>query len=97
MPVAVIAPNKILHANNADMQHQISQRLLCSFGLSLLVYMENCSWRHNMTCIAAGQTDYVVDALALHDHMHLLRPILADPIVLKVTFVAKDCTQSSAT
>lgn len=32
----------------------------------------------------AGQEDYLVDALALHDHMHLLRPILADPAVLKV-------------
>ena len=26
----------------------------------------------------------MVDALALHDHMHLLRPLLADPAVLKV-------------
>ena len=32
----------------------------------------------------AGQEDYVVDALALHDHLHLLRPLLADPAVLKV-------------
>ena len=32
-----------------------------------------------------GQEDYVFDALALHDHLHLLRPILADPAVLKVT------------
>lgn len=36
-----------------------------------------------MSCFA-GQDDYVVDALALHDHLHLLRPILADPAVLKV-------------
>ena len=26
----------------------------------------------------------MVDTLALHDHMHLLRPIFADPLVLKV-------------
>ena len=26
----------------------------------------------------------MVDALALHDHMHLLGPILANPAVLKV-------------
>lgn len=31
-----------------------------------------------------GLEDYVVDALALHDHMHLLRPLLADPTMLKV-------------
>ena len=31
-----------------------------------------------------GGVDYVIDALALHDHLHLLRPILADPRILKV-------------
>lgn len=34
--------------------------------------------------LTAGKTDYLVDALALHDHMHLLRPIFADPSILKV-------------
>ncbi|KAL0022097.1 hypothetical protein WJX79_008401 [Trebouxia sp. C0005] len=34
--------------------------------------------------LSTGKTDYLVDALALHDHMHLLRPIFADPSVLKV-------------
>ena len=38
-----------------------------------------------ITCYQnAGKTDYLVDALALHDHMHLLRPIFADTSVLKV-------------
>lgn len=46
----------------------------------------------------AGQEDYVVDALALHDHMHLLRPLLANPAVLKVhplaacyTLIVRSC------
>ncbi|KAL0050003.1 hypothetical protein WJX82_002589 [Trebouxia sp. C0006] len=34
--------------------------------------------------LSTGKTDYLVDALALHDHMHLLRPIFADTSVLKV-------------
>lgn len=33
---------------------------------------------------AAGTEDWVVDTLALHDHMHLLRDVLADPGVVKV-------------
>ena len=32
----------------------------------------------------AGVKDYLVDALALHDHMHLLHEVLADPGTLKV-------------
>ena len=32
----------------------------------------------------AGDKDYLIDALALHDHMHLLHDVLADPGVLKV-------------
>jgi cation-transporting P-type ATPase D len=32
----------------------------------------------------AGDRDYLVDALALHDHLPLLRPLMADPTVLKV-------------
>ena len=39
-----------------------------------------------------GLEDYVVDALALHDHMHLLRPLLADPTMLKVNPCAACCT-----
>lgn len=31
-----------------------------------------------------GTVDYLVDALALHDHLHLLRPLMSDPAVLKV-------------
>lgn len=33
---------------------------------------------------SAGTVDYLVDALALHDQLHLLRPVMADPAVLKV-------------
>lgn len=33
---------------------------------------------------ATGAEDWVVDTLALHDHMHLLRDVLADPGVVKV-------------
>ena len=36
-----------------------------------------CSW-------GAGETDYVVDALALHDHLHILRGVFADPGITKV-------------
>ena len=32
----------------------------------------------------AGETDYVVDALALHDHLHILRGVFADPGITKV-------------
>ena len=32
----------------------------------------------------AGHKDYLIDALALHDHMHLLHSLLADPGILKV-------------
>lgn len=40
----------------------------------------------NSWCLAAraGCVDYLVDALALHDHLPLLRPLMADPSVLKV-------------
>lgn len=34
--------------------------------------------------LSDGHTDYLIDALALHAHMHLLRPLFADPNVLKV-------------
>lgn len=34
--------------------------------------------------LSDGQLDYVIDALAVHDHMHLLQPLLSDPDVLKV-------------
>ena len=32
----------------------------------------------------AGGTDYVIDALALHDHLHILRSVFADPAITKV-------------
>lgn len=58
--------------------HQ-SERLL-RMTLTSHVGCTNC-----ITCYQnAGKTDYLVDALALHDHMHLLRPIFADTSVLKV-------------
>lgn len=34
--------------------------------------------------VAAGDTDYLVDALALHDHLYTLRDIFADPKIIKV-------------
>lgn len=34
--------------------------------------------------VSDGRTDYVIDALALHDHMHLLRKLFADPSIVKV-------------
>ena len=34
--------------------------------------------------LAAGGTEYLVDAIALHDHLHALRDILADPKITKV-------------
>ncbi len=43
---------------------------------------------HDLTLLQVqlsdGHTDYLIDALALHAHMHLLRPLFADPNVLKV-------------
>ncbi|GBG63778.1 hypothetical protein CBR_g39322 [Chara braunii] len=30
------------------------------------------------------QQDYIIDAIALHDHMHVLRPVFADPSIIKV-------------
>ena len=32
----------------------------------------------------AGAEDFVVDALALHDHLGSLKPLFADPRILKV-------------
>ena len=50
-----------------------------------------------ITCYQiAGKTDYLVDALALHDHMHLLRPIFADPSILKVGLSACHSAAGSA-
>eukprot|EP00878_Enallax_costatus_P033400 GHUV01036829.1.p1 GENE.GHUV01036829.1~~GHUV01036829.1.p1 ORF type:complete len:159 (+),score=44.09 GHUV01036829.1:64-477(+) len=40
-----------------------------------------------LTCllqISTGFKDYLIDCLALHDHMHLLRPLMADTSVTKV-------------
>eukprot|EP00873_Tetraselmis_striata_P010402 jgi/Tetstr1/430666/TSEL_020459.t1 len=40
-----------------------------------------------LTClvqISAGSRDYLIDAIALHDNMHELAPILADPAICKV-------------
>lgn len=34
--------------------------------------------------LSTGSVDYLVDALALHDQLPLLRPLLADPSVIKV-------------
>ncbi len=34
--------------------------------------------------LCAGVTDYILDVLALHDHMHLLRSAFADPGIVKV-------------
>lgn len=34
--------------------------------------------------VVAGDTDYIVDALALHDHMAFLRPIMSSPTIVKV-------------
>jgi hypothetical protein len=34
--------------------------------------------------LLAGAEDFLIDALALHDSMHLLRGLLADPGVVKV-------------
>eukprot|EP00884_Botryococcus_braunii_P003255 jgi/Botrbrau1/12930/Bobra.92_1s0010.1 len=47
------------------------------------------------TCLlqlSTGHKDYVVDAIALHDHMDLLRPLFADPTIVKVLHGAQnDC------
>ncbi|KAK9816641.1 hypothetical protein WJX72_003201 [[Myrmecia] bisecta] len=40
-----------------------------------------------LTCllqISTGEVDYLVDTLALHDHMHWLRPVMADPKIEKI-------------
>ncbi len=40
----------------------------------------------------AGHKDYVVDTIALHDHMDLLRPLFANPAIVKVLHGAQnDC------
>lgn len=36
--------------------------------------------------VSDGHTVYIIDALAVHDHMHLLRTLLADSSVVKVRF-----------
>ncbi len=35
--------------------------------------------------LAAGGIEYLVDAIALHDHLHTLRDTFADPKIIKVT------------
>jgi cation-transporting P-type ATPase D len=37
-----------------------------------------------MQQISTYTTDFLVDAIALHDDMHLLHPIFANPAILKV-------------
>lgn len=37
-----------------------------------------------MKQISTYTTDFLVDAIALHDDMHLLHPIFANPAILKV-------------
>ncbi len=39
--------------------------------------------------VAAGDTDYLVDALALHDHLYTLGDMFADPKVIKVALKTK--------
>ena len=34
--------------------------------------------------VCSGGHTYIVDLLALHDHMHLLKPAFEDPRILKV-------------
>jgi len=41
--------------------------------------------------VAAGDTDYLVDALALHDHLYTLRDIFADPKIIKVANENQGC------
>ncbi len=52
-----------------DVEHNVSHAYL---GLSCLVQLSD------------GERDWVIDALAVHDDMHLLRPLFADAAVLKV-------------
>lgn len=56
------------------------------FAASLLQHA--VAWHHisSIAAIAyvAGYKDYLIDSLALHDHLHLLRPLMADPSVTKV-------------
>jgi cation-transporting P-type ATPase D len=40
--------------------------------------------KHRCVVCDIGDRDYLVDALALHDQLPLLRPLMADPTVLKV-------------
>jgi ribonuclease D len=52
------------------MEHNV----LCSYqGLSCLMQL------------AIPGADFIVDTLALHDHMHMLRPAFTNPRILKVT------------
>lgn len=37
----------------------------------------------------AGDKEYLIDALALHDHMHLLQDIMENANILKVTRLAE--------
>lgn len=41
-----------------------------------------------MKQISTYSTDFLVDALALHDDMHLLHHIFANPAILKVRFLS---------
>ena len=40
----------------------------------------------NSGLLAVGGTEYLVDTIALHDHLHALRDTLADPAITKVAF-----------
>ena len=56
-------------------------RVACRpFGTLLLPSSHHLPW----VCAPAGDVDYIVDVLVLHDHMHLLRDVFGDPDVLKV-------------
>lgn len=42
--------------------------------------------------VLTGDKEYLVDALALHDHMHLLQDVLEDARIVKVAFLSCLCT-----
>ncbi len=43
-----------------------------------------------MKQISTYSTDFLVDAIALHDDMHLLHPIFSNPAILKVLVLRGD-------
>ena len=50
-------------------------------------------------CSSIGDRDWVVDALALHDHLHLMRGLLSDPGIVKVGLMCSlkvHCTSTIA-